>query len=429
MRRLTAYLDSARAGWFTQLDTGRVVFDVDADWAGRAQGMEVSLSLPKSRAHHDGTAPANYLAGLLPDDPEVVRRWASRFGVNAGNPMALLEHVGLDTAGGLQLSAVDAPRLDVPREWVPLTSDEIGQHLADLRSDRTGWMFARPRPQNFSLAGVQGKFALTDAHGGWALPLGGEPTTHIIKPGASGFARQGLNEHLTMRAAHHLGLPVAESRMASFAGESAIVVARYDRVRVDGDVRRAHQEDLMQAFGLPGSRKYQSDGGPGMAQIAALLRASLRAGQAEKTVREFLRLCGFNWVALATDGHAKNFSLLHTPQGPRLAPGYDLASALPYPDIADRWTVRMAMRVGGHCRDRDIQARHWAREAQLAGLDPAEFLDSLREMAAGFAVGVDQAVQESNLSADDARLGAEYVTLARTRAAEVLRRLDHSAER
>jgi serine/threonine-protein kinase HipA len=420
---LTAYLGGARAGWFTQLDTGRIVFDVDPSWAVGAEGLEVSLSLPKSKARHEGSAPRNYLAGLLPDNPDVVRRWAARFGVAAGNPMAVLGHVGLDTAGGIQLSGIDQPELDAPGEWAPLSDEDIGRHLADLRADRSAWMFGGPRPQSFSLAGAQGKFALTDAHGGWALPLGGEPTTHIVKPGASGFAGQELIEHLSMRAAAHLGLPVAESRVVSFAGESAIVVTRYDRLRTPEGVRRVHQEDLAQAFGVSPALKYQSDGGPGMAQIAALLRASLRAAQADRAVREFLGLCAYNWVALATDGHAKNFSLLHTAEGPALAPGYDIASVLPYPDLADRWTARMAMRVGRHYRDRDIRGRHWAAEAGAAGLDPDEFLTALRAMAGDFPAAVAQAAQEPALVDDAARLAASFASLAEARAAEIAKRL------
>jgi serine/threonine-protein kinase HipA len=419
---LTAYIDSDRVGRFIELNTGRIVFEVDAGWAAQPGAMELSLSLPKSKALHDGTAPVNYLAGLLPDDPAVVRRWAARFGVRPGNPMALLEHVGLDTAGGVQLSPEEGPHLDVPRDWTPLTDQEIGRHLAELRGDRTEWMFSRQRPQSFSLAGAQSKFALTDAHGGWALPLGGEPTTHILKPGAWGFARQGLAEHLTMRAAHHLGLRVADTRVARFADELAIVVTRYDRTRL-GEVRRVHQEDLAQALGVPPDQKYQSDGGPSMARITELLRASLRPSFAQAAVWEFMMLCAFNWVALATDGHAKNFSVLHSAHGPSLAPGYDIASALPYPDLADKWTARLAMSVGGHYRDRDIEARHWRREATAAQIDPDEFEARLRLLAAGLPAVISQASREASLTGADAEFAAKLVDLASERSRALRSRL------
>ncbi|MDR2565503.1 MAG: type II toxin-antitoxin system HipA family toxin [Bifidobacteriaceae bacterium] len=423
MRRLTAYLDGIRTGWFTQLDTGRVIFEVDMQWAEGSGAMELSLSLPKSKGRHDGPAPVNYLAGLLPDDPDVVRRWAGRFGVSAASPMALLENVGLDAAGGVQLSTEDGAVLDAPRDWAPLTEEEIGRHLAELRGDRTGWMFPRQQPQSFSLAGAQGKFALTDAHGGWALPLGAEPTTHILKPGATGFSSQALTEHLTMRAAGLMGLRVADTRMAWFAGEPAIVAARYDRAQANGMVRRLHQEDFVQAFGLPPDLKYQSDGGPGMTRVVDILRASLRAGDADAAVWEFTLLCAFNWVALATDGHAKNFSLLHSPDGPSLAPGYDMASALPYPDLADQWTARLAMSVGGNYRDRDIAARHWRREATAAGIDPDSFAERLRGLVATFPDAASQAARETGLAGGEALFAGEFVDLAARRSRTLQDRL------
>jgi hypothetical protein len=47
---------------------------------------------------------------------------------------------------------------------------------------------------------------------------------------------------------------------------------RYDRRLERRRWRRIHQEDLCQAFGLPPSRKYESEGGPGVRQIAELIR-------------------------------------------------------------------------------------------------------------------------------------------------------------
>jgi serine/threonine-protein kinase HipA len=222
-----------------------------------------------------------------------------------------------------------------------------------------------------------------------------------------------------MRAARHLGLRVADTEVARFADEFAVVVTRYDRTR-SGGVRRLHQEDLAQALGLPPDLKYQSDGGPSMASIAKLLRASLRPRMAQAAVWEFMLLCGFNWIALATDGHAKNFSLLHSARGPSLAPGYDIASALPYPDLANKWTARLAMSVGGHYRDRDIEARHWRREAVSAGIDPEEFTARLRQMAGRFPAAVSEAAGGSSLTGDGAAFAARLVDLASARS-EVLR--------
>lgn len=52
----------------------------------------------------------------------------------------------------------------------------------------------------------------------------------------------------------------------------------------------------------------------------------------------------------------------------RLAPLYDLASALPYPQRIDLQKARLAMKIGGSYRLREIQRRHWeacARDLRL----------------------------------------------------------------
>jgi len=99
----------------------------------------------------------------------------------------------------------------------------------------------RPHPdtaQRFSLAGAQPKIALHRGPAGWARPLGSTPTTHILKPTPGTYRRLDLVEHLTMRAATHLGLTVAGSELTQFGGIHAFVTARYDRRKVAGRRRR-----------------------------------------------------------------------------------------------------------------------------------------------------------------------------------------------
>lgn len=69
---------------------------------------------------------------------------------------------------------------------------------------------------------------------------------------------------------------------------------------------RLPQEDMCQTFGLPSSVKYESDGGPGIAQIMAFLMGS---SEALKDRYDFMKFQVFQWLIGATDGHAKNFSV------------------------------------------------------------------------------------------------------------------------
>jgi len=86
-------------------------------------------------------------------------------------------------------------------------------------------------------------------------------------------------------------------------------------------------------------------------------------------------------LVAGTDGHAKNYSLLHGVGGRvRLAPLYDLASALPYPDL-DHRRLRLAMRIGSSYRVQDIAARHWEACADGIGLEPDTVVARVRELA------------------------------------------------
>jgi serine/threonine-protein kinase HipA len=79
----------------------------------------------------------------------------------------------------------------------------------------------------------------------------------------------------------------------------------------------------------------------------------------------------FNWVIAGTDGHSKNYSLLHSPGScVGLAPLYDLASFLPYQRDPKSRKVKLAMKIGGTYRLHEVDRRHWEKWAVEAGLLP-----------------------------------------------------------
>jgi serine/threonine protein kinase HipA of HipAB toxin-antitoxin module len=60
------------------------------------------------------------------------------------------------------------------------------------------------------------------------------------------------------------------------------------------------------------------------------------AGGHREDVDRFLLALGFNWLIVGPDAHAMNYSLLIADNVVRLAPLYDIASALPYPMFTSR---------------------------------------------------------------------------------------------
>lgn len=423
--RLTAYLGGRRVGWLTR-EAGPATLTFEDAWRATAARMELSLSMPKSRREHGGAAPLNYLWNLLPDNDAVLERWGARFSVSPRNPIALLAEVGLDTAGAVQLSVVDEPTLTRPATFDRIDDAEVARHIRELRTDPEGWLLPGHARGYFSLAGAQSKFALARVEEGWAVPTGRAASTHIFKPGIAGLPHSALNEHLTLTAASHLGLPAASSRILSFDGEAAIVVERFDRrTAPDGPVERLHQEDLAQATGTHPARKYQNEGGPGIRHISRVIRDT-RARDAEASVQRFFEATLFAWATLGTDAHAKNYALLHDPRlGARLAPLYDVATALPYPDLNDR-RARLSMSYGGHYRMTEIEARYIAAEASAIGLEPEWALDRAREIVGGVTDAYAHAARDAELAGDAAEFAARIIDASRAHSDRLLAQLAHA---
>lgn len=217
---------------------------------------------------------------------------------------------------------------------VPLSSDDIAAMLANLGRAPLGLDVDLDREFRISIAGAQEKTALLLHEGQWLRPHGVTPTTHILKP-QIGRLPNGVdlsnsveNEFYCMTLAGAFGLPAANCEMQTFGSTKALVVERFDRRWTRGGrLIRLPQEDCCQALGVPPTQKYQNQGGPGIAAIMDLLKAS-----DDPTVDRltFFKSQVVFWLIGATDGHAKNFSLALGPKGLfRLTPLYDVLTVQP----------------------------------------------------------------------------------------------------
>src|SRR3546814_13087792 len=90
----------------------------------------------------------------------------------------------------------------------------------------------------------------------------------------------------------------------------------------------------------------------------------------------FVDALACNWLVAAPDAHAKNYALLLEGPQVRLAPLYDIASALAYPDF-HLPKLKMAMKIGGYYRLSAIGRQAWIRLSEDLRLDRAVVLDRL----------------------------------------------------
>ena len=366
-------------------DKDRFGFKYDRSWQENPQAYPLSLSMPLAATSHGHAAVEPFLWGLLPDNNEILRRWGQRFHVSPRNPFRLLTHVGEDCAGAVQLVKPEsesdylAGSQKGKVDW--LTDEEIAARMELLLRDESIWRTGDDTGQ-FSLAGAQPKsaFYYDPRKDRWGVPSGAVPTTHIFKPAKGTFEGYAENEHFCLRLAQELGLPAASSRVIHFKGIPVIVVERYDRYR-DGDkVIRIHQEDTCQALGRMPQQKYQNEGGPSSREIFGLLHDWSSDRQADEKV--FVKSLALNWILYGTDGHAKNYSLLIASEGQvRLAPLYDIASAIPYPDTVPPRKAKLAMKIGGQYLVSRIGRHEWVKFAAEHRLDKDWLLETIVTMA------------------------------------------------
>ena len=286
----------------------------------------LSVAMPTRSRAFLGSIPHAFFNGLLPEG-DARRMIAYDAKVDASDAFALLAAIGRDCAGALVIAPSGEDRSIA---GVPVAIDEraIAERLRRLRIEPLG-IDDRVRA---SLAGVQEKLLLAWTDQGWALPVDGAPSTHILKPRHPLFDHSIVNEAFCMRVAHHLGVSVAAVESRSFDGFLALVVERYDRTQTDAGTIRVHQEDFCQATSTDVERKYEEYGGPSLTNCAEILRKWSRADLQLEKLLDFVTL---NVLLGNADAHGKNLALLHDASGGvDLAPFYDLTCTTWYPKLS-----------------------------------------------------------------------------------------------
>lgn len=406
---LNIYVGSSFVGSYERRPNGATLFRYDVDWLASKIAFPISLSMPLSDRIWTGVQVSSFFDGLLPDDQTVKDKIASREQADSASTFDLLATIGRDCVGALRfMPEGDDPGNQVEMNYRPLSDDDIANRLASLGTSPLG-LNTREDDFRISLAGVQEKTAFLRINDQWQLPRGSTPTSHIFKPamkqGPSGadFSDTPWNEYICLEFCRALSLKVTNSKVLIFNEKPVIVVERFDRTWRDNVIYRIPQEDLCQALGVSPTRKYQSDGGPGIAAVLELLNGATSPG---KDRLEFLKAQIVFWLLGAIDGHAKNFSLFLTSTGFSLTPLYDVMSAAPYPELPEQ-KIKLAMFVGEnrHYRIKQIQPRHFFQTAQKSGIHKQD----VEEIFSFLAKQINQATE--NVSALAEKSGAPMNTL------------------
>jgi serine/threonine-protein kinase HipA len=373
---LNVFLNSRLVGQLRREASGAISFQYDRSWLEWGPALPVSLSLPIREQAYTGAPVLAVFENLLPDNNTLRLRIAARTRAEGTDAYSLLGVIGHDCVGALQFLTIDSePGPAGFVQGTPINDLEIAEILKNLTTAPLG--VTEDESFRISIAGAQEKTALLFWNGRWQKPHGTTATTHILKP-SIGRLPNGLdltesveNEYLCLKIMESLGVRSAKAEMATFEDRRVLIVERFDRLwTADKRLLRLPQEDCCQALSIAPTLKYESDGGPGIADILRLLQGSDDPITDQRT---FLKANMVFWLLGATDGHAKNFSIFLSPGGRyHLTPLYDVISAQPNVDAGQirHNRFRLAMEVGTnrHYQINSIAPRHFIQTAKKAGV-------------------------------------------------------------
>lgn len=358
-KTLQVLMNGLLVGHLRKSSGGGMAFQYDNTWLTTPGKRPVSLHLPTEPAFHSGDTVYNFFDNLLPDNPAIRTHIQQRFGVKSNHPFDLLEAIGKDCIGAVQLH----PDIETPYNiraiiGAPLSAAELESRVASSRTAPLG-MSESHEEFRLSLAGAQDKTGLLWHDAQWQSPEGTTPTTHIIKLPMGKIDHNEIdlsesvdNEWLCLKILELYGLEVAHAERLTVGNTTVLSVERFDR-KLSADkswIMRLPQEDMCQALGYSSGNKYEADGGPGIPEIMKLLEGS---NNAEKDQADFLKANLLFWLMAAPDGHAKNFSIFIQQNGEyRLTPFYDVISVYPLILRGDikHYNFKMAMSLRGSKR-------------------------------------------------------------------------------
>jgi len=347
----------------------RFVFLYEGEWVMDPKATPLSLSLPLEKEPFTDDSARPFFANLLPEG-EIRRLIAQRFGLSEKNDFALLEQIGGECAGAVSL-LLHGEFPAESRNYEELAEEELHRIITELPRRP---LLAGEKGIRLSLAGAQNKLPVFMEGDKVFIAGGNSPSTHILKPPIPGFEGTVENEAFCMTLAGRVGLPVPAVFIRKQL-DTLLVVERYDRKMDPGSgILRLHQEDFCQALGILPDQKYESEGGPKLSQCFLLLRDNSTRPAADQ--RSLLSWVIFNALIGNADAHAKNLAILYAERGPRLAPFYDLLCTQVYPDLAEKY----AMKIGGENRPDWLQLRHWERLADELSLKKRFVLDMIQRM-------------------------------------------------
>jgi serine/threonine-protein kinase HipA len=359
--KLAVYLHQTLMGQLSINTQNDMAFTYQEKYAENKKNQVLSQSLPLQKAAYDAKQCRPFFSGILPE-AHLRTAIAKQLGISEKNDFALLSAIGGECAGAVSLLPADLAPANLKPDYRIINNNAVAAILETMVQKP---MLAGEDGIRLSLAGAQNKLAVALIDGHIAIPIGGAPSTHILKPINREFPSLIKNEYFCLNLARKMGLNTAEAVLHEADGKPYLLIKRYDRIQTNQQIQRLHQEDFCQALGIVPEMKYQREGGPGLADCFQLIRQVSTLPAVD--IKALLQGVLFNLIIGNNDAHGKNFSLLYEKQQTRLAPFYDMISTVYYPSLA----TKMAMKVGRKYNFNLLYPRHIIQMAEAGDLSKA----------------------------------------------------------
>ncbi len=368
MRTLHAYLNGQRVG---TLSEGNDLwgFAYDPEWARAPGSFDLAPGLDRATPRHQDGATLRpvqwYFDNLLPE--EALREALIKdAGLHGDDAFALLQYLGAESAGSLVLLPPGADASDRGR-LKTLADDALSQRIRELprKSLSSG------APKQMSVAGAQHKLLVVWRDGQLFEPVGGEPSTHLLKPNhlSDDYPSSVINEYAVQRLGTRLALgsPLVHRL---YVPEPVYVIERFDRFRdARGMTQRRHVIDACQL--LNKSRNFKNVSASLQTLAACIDQCRNRASARLQLYRWLM----FNVLIGNDDNHLKNISFMVSEQGIEVSPPYDMLCTAVYRTVAfadDRasWpAVDLMIALPGATQFGDVTRDAMLRAGEALGLN------------------------------------------------------------
>jgi serine/threonine-protein kinase HipA len=330
----------------------------------REPGPPVATTLPLSEepVRTPAGAVPPFFAGLLPEGRRLsnLRRAVK---TSADDELSLILGVGHDTIGDVQV---------VPQGEAPSAAETLLQVQKDWKEVRFASILADAGVVDpVGIPGIQDKTSALMI----SVPVARARGRYILKVDPPEYPYLVQNEAFFLSLARRVGLNSVEAAIVRDQDDiPGLLIRRFDRVvSTDGVVTSLACEDACQVLARWPADKYNVSCEEAVIALADRCPARLVA------LRSLYQQVCFAWLTGNGDVHAKNLSILATPEGEwRVAPAYDLPSTVPYGDLS------LALSIGS--RTRGLSRKRlfaFAEDIGLPGSVGAKILDELLEKLSG----------------------------------------------